>query len=81
MLTAIFIQETKDIIMPGHWFLLGASLFLALITTGALKEGRFFGRFYECTKEKAPISFWVQAICGYLFASALGVFFVYQLSK
>ena len=73
--------KRQGIVLPGHWFLLGAGVFVASLTTGALKEGKTFGRFYDGSRDASPLSFWASVVIGYAVAVAIGVLFIMQLSK
>jgi len=81
MAVAAFLQKSQDSVIPGHWILLGVSMFITFATTGALKEGRVFGRFYDCSKRKAPVSFWLQIAFGYLLAGMAAGLFAYIIVK
>jgi hypothetical protein len=70
-------SKNQGVTLPIYWILLGASMVVMLWTTGALKNGEFFGEFYECTRAKTPVSFWANVVMGYAFAAALIGLFVW----
>jgi len=78
MALAIYFEKSRGIALPMSWLLLGAGLFTATMTTGGVKEGRFYAQFYDCSKSRAPVSFWATAILGYAFAASLLAFSIYE---
>jgi len=75
IVAAIGAERLFTISLPGEFMLFPAAGFTFLGTTGALKKGEFFMEFGDCSREKAPISFWSSVIFGYLFTLILVVLF------
>jgi hypothetical protein len=69
ILHGIIVNNTSK--AAGVLFVLSAGMFVIFGTSSALAEGEFFAQHYECTREKAPISFWTSVVTGYVFGVSL----------
>jgi hypothetical protein len=58
-----------------------ASLFVFFGTTGAMKEGRFWGDFDEYSRERRPISFWSCVVVGYGMSAVLFGLCIYSFVR
>ena len=67
-------------VAPGLFVLFG-SLAVFFGTTSGVKKRAFDADFYDCSRERSPLSFWVSAAFGYCFFALLFTFSAYLLFR